>query len=743
MVTLRGGTPLFRHSRSNRKPPNRLLTGLAGGFWGQAAESRLRFLVVLPAVMVAVMSLLIALTPLPEPQVPLASRFLNQNGQTFATMFVENRRVIPFSEMPVSLRSAIVAIEDDRFYAHRGFNFRSLARAFAKNLIAGRIVEGGSTITQQLAKNLYLTQKRTITRKIREAILTIKLELRFSKQEILKMYLNTIYFGTGTYGVEVASQTYFGKRARDLTLSESALLAGLPRGPEIFSPFKNPDRARDRRDTVLNRMAELGFITSAQVAEAKSAPLGVIAPTSSGAGVAPYFVDLVVKEIGEEHPDIARDLARGGYEIVTTIDVNMQRAAERAFAQGIPPGSPDSKGIPQPQGALVAIDPGNGFIKAVVGGRESATNRFNRAVQAKRQPGSAFKPFLYTALLSEPYEFTAASMQVCEPVSFPGGAPGETYKPRDYGEPNYHYRPLSVREAIKVSDNVVAVRWMAAIGPKRVIDFAKKMGIGSPLAPNLSLALGTSEVSPLELTAAYAPLANGGYRVEPIAVLKITDRFGSVIAQRAPRREKVIDEKVAFIVTDMMKEVVRPGGTGARVLGVFDRPAAGKTGTTNEYRDAWFIGFTPDLVTTVWIGNDDPRKPVGAPGGRVSAPIWASFMAEALANAPVRDFAQPPGVIAVDICPETGLLPNFTSIPRREWFIRGTEPTTTCPQFQLPNLQAPPGAKQYPTPPGGPGATPDLLPGSQFRLFLNRLFGLTPDQGIRPGQAPRNVPGVR
>lgn len=657
---------------------------------------RLRVLVILPALIVAIVSLLIVLTPLPEPQVPLASRFLDQNGQVFATMFVENRRVIPFAEMPVSLRNAIVAIEDDRFFTHRGFNFRGLARAALKNLLAGRIVEGGSTITQQLAKNLYLTQKRTLTRKIREAILTVKLELKFSKQEILKMYLNTIYFGNGAYGVEVASQTYFGKAARDLTLPEAALLAGLPRGPEIFSPFKSPERARARRDTVLNRMAELGFITAAQAAEAKAVSLGVISPRPSGAGMAPYFVDLVVREISQEHPDIARDLARGGYEIVTTIDTKMQRAAERAFAQGIPPGSPDSKGILQPQGALVAIDPTNGFIRAVVGGREFATNRFNRAVQAMRQPGSAFKPFLYTAALSEPYQFTAASVQVCEPVTFPGGAPGETYTPRDYGEPNYHYRPLGMREAIKISDNVVAVRWMAAVGPKRVIDFARRMGIESPLEPNLSLALGTSEVTPLELTAAYAPLANGGYRVKPMAVLKITDRYGSVISQKAPRREKVIDEKVAFIVTDMMKEVVRPGGTGARVLEIFDRPAAGKTGTTNEYRDAWFIGFTPDLVATVWVGNDDLRKPVGAPGGRVAAPIWANFMAEALANTPIRDFAQPAGVIAVDICPETGLLPNFTSIPRREWFIQGTEPTTTCPQFHLPNLQAPPGARSSP-----------------------------------------------
>ncbi|MBX6378224.1 MAG: PBP1A family penicillin-binding protein, partial [Clostridia bacterium] len=623
--------------------------------------------------------LAVLLTPLPRAQVPQATQILDAEGRLAAKLFVENRTPVPLAEVPVALREAVVAVEDDRFYRHFGIDPIALVRALVINLRAGHIVEGGSTITQQLAKNLYLTRERSLGRKVYEAFLTLQLEARYSKDEILEMYLNQIYLGHGTYGVEAASRLYFGKPVRELDLAEAALLAGLPRAPETYSPFRNPDLALQRRRHVLNRMAELGYLKREQADAAAAEPLRLAQrPPRQRAA---YFVDYVLRQIEARHPEMTDSLYVGGYRIYTTMDLRMQEAAERALAEGLPPGRPDRRGVPQPEGALVAIDPRNGYIKALVGGRDPDHPRDNRAVEARRQPGSAFKPFLYAAVLSRGY--TVVDRQVCEFVRFPGRQPGEWYTPADYTEggrrPPYHNRPMSVREAVEISDNVVAVRWTDQIGPRAVIDTARAMGIQSRLEPTLDIALGSYEVTPLEMAVAYAPLANLGWAVEPVAILRIVGPDGQVVEEQRPRTRKVLDEGVAYILTDVLKGVLTRGT--ARNLGpLLDRPAAGKTGTTEFSDNAWFVGYTPDLVAAVYVGNDRPSPLPGA-GASLAGPVWARFMREALAGRPATDWSRPANVLSVRVSADDGLLPNFTSPTVEELFLAGTEPRTVSPIF--------------------------------------------------------------
>jgi 1A family penicillin-binding protein len=649
---------------------------------GAAALQKVaRISLVIALIAVTSFTVVVLITPLPEPHVPEASKIYDRNGELVASVFVENRVEIPFSEMPEHLRNAVVAIEDDRFYRHMGVDPIGLMRALYRNIRARKVVEGGSTITQQLAKNLFLTPERTVKRKVLEAILTEKLEIRYTKDEILKMYLNVIYFGEGTYGVEVASLTYFGKHAKDLSLAESALLAGLIRRPEAYSPFKDPEKAKSRQVLVLRRMVELGYITEedAKVAEVREI---TFAEKPVSRNLAPYFVGYVTDLLRKIRPDLSEaDLLRSGLEIHTTLDLDMQRAAEKALNDGLGQGTPDERGVRQPQGALVAIDPRNGEIRAMVGGRSFKESIWNRAILAERQPGSAFKPFLYTAVISSGYPPT--TRQLCAPVSFPGGRPGELWTPTDYGT-DYHYREMTIREAIKISDNVVAAKWVSIVGAGRIARYAGAMGIKSKLDINLSLALGTSPVTPLEMAAANVPLANGGMYFEPVALLQVNSRTGErLIGSTDVRRKsyRAIDESVAYIVTSMMKGVLEPGGTAGHVGWRLGRPAAGKTGTTDLYRDAWFIGYTPDLVTAVYVGDDDVRKPVGRSGGSIAAPIWADFMAEALRGVPARDFVMPPGVTTAQVCSVTGLLAGPACPSYREVFMMGTEPHIECPGF--------------------------------------------------------------
>ncbi|MDI3534704.1 MAG: penicillin-binding protein [Thermosediminibacterales bacterium] len=617
---------------------------------------------------------------LPETQVYTSSIIYDKNYKVIDRLFIQNRTQVSLNKMSKYLPQAFIAVEDYRFYKHIGIDPIGIMRALYVNLKAMKIVEGGSTITQQLAKNLYLTHERSLKRKIKEALLTLKLELLYSKKHILEMYLNQIYLGSGTYGVEAAAQTYFGKHAKELNLAECAMLAGLTRSPEYYSPFKNFEAAKARQAIVLNKMVEHGYISKTEAEKAKKTPI-ILAKPDLKISKAPYFTQYIINEIAKKNKDLVKNLYKGGYKIYTSLDLDIQETAKKALLSKLGKGTPDQKGILQPQGAVVVIDTHTGYILSMVGGRDYSNTQFNRAL-AQRQPGSAFKPFLYTAVIN--IGFNTTTTKICEPVQYPKGN-GEVYEPKDY-DGGYHYRPITVREALAISDNVVSVKWMYQIKPKRVIDLAKSMGISSPLSPNLSLALGSSAVTPLEMAAGYCPLANGGFAVTPIGLLKVEDKNGNIVLQNTIEKRKAIDENVAYIVTDMLKDVLKPGGTGSH-LKIYG-PAAGKTGTTQFNRDAWFIGYTPNISVSVYVGNDNPKKSLWSTGGWIAGPIWQEIINYSFTKYPAEDFPIPPGVKVVNICKTSLALPNWTCPTRREVFVSGREPKEWCTiNHLLPQVQ--------------------------------------------------------
>lgn len=601
------------------------------------------------------------------PEVSQPSRIVDANNKLITTIAQVNTVPVELAEIAPTMRQAIVAIEDDRFYQHNGIDLKGMARALYQNLRSGSIVQGGSTLTQQLAKNLYLGPERTLDRKIKELYYTIQLERTYTKDEILNMYLNHVYFGQGAYGVEAAARTYFDKTAQELTLGESAMLAGLPRAPSYYAPTTNFKGAQARQRVVLNRMVQLGMITPQQMEEALAEDIQVKAKTESFQQ-APYYVAEIIKYFKNKYPNAMEMLYTGGLTIQTSLDLDMQKAAEKALVQGLDKVNPDING------ALVAIDPQNGYIKAMVGGRDWQKSQYNRGL-AKTQPGSAFKPFLYAAALDAGY--TAASTITCEPVTYEqrGGPP---YTPVDH-KVGYHYRPFTLKQALTISDNVVTVQLANMLGPDTLVRYAKAMGIESELRPYLSLALGSSEVTPLEMAAAYGPLANAGIRAKPIYILKVTDSTGRVLEEHTSELAKVLDERVAYIVTDMLKAAVSPGGTAAQISWLVKRPVAGKTGTSDDYTNAWFVGYSPDLVASVYVGYDDKSKRVGLTGGDIAAPIWAQFMEEALGDRPARDFPVPEGVVKAEICAVDGLRASpLSSRTLSAYFIEGTEPKLPC-----------------------------------------------------------------
>lgn len=606
----------------------------------------------------------ILFTPLPKPHNPEVTEVLDAHGKVVSRLFIQNRIAIPVVEMPKHLLDAIVAVEDDRFYDHRGVDLTGIGRALIRNLKARQVLEGGSTLTQQLARNLYLSHDRTLLRKFKELILTGKLEIRYSKQEILGLYLNTIYFGRGIYGIEMASQTYFGKPTRALTVSEAALLSGLPRAPEFYSPLNNPEAAVGRRNLVLAKMASQGYLTPQQAEAAKKEPLRLAAPKPA-AGEAAYFLDLALRELRDRFPGVAENLYSGGYRIHTSIDMEMQKSAEQAVRAAAPAGD-DSVQV-----ALVAVEAATGYVRAVVGGVDPQVKR-NRILEPK-QPGSAFKPFVYAAAL-ETKRYTIVSTQLDSPVQFPGTQAGAVWRPQNYrGE--YSYSPTTMREALKRSLNVVTARWAEVLTPEPIVDAARRLGIQSTIDRNLTISLGSAAVTPLELATAYAPFANEGFRVTPIAIQRITDRQGRLIAEQRPTRERVIDPGVAFLITDMLRDVLAPGGTAAHGAGhLAGRPAAGKTGTTDDSVDAWFVGYTPDLVASVWVGTDENR-PSTRTGAANAVPIWANFISHALHGRPHRTWKPPAGVLRLEICRISGLRPNASCPTAAEWYLAGTEPT--------------------------------------------------------------------
>ncbi len=612
------------------------------------------------------------------------ARIYSDDDELLTELQEVRRTFVPLSQIPLSLKQAIIAVEDAQFYSHSGINFRGIARAAWNNLRYGRIVEGGSSITQQLAKVLFLTPDKSFSRKLKEAVIAVQLERRYPKDRILELYLNQIYFGHGSYGVEAASRTYFGKSVGELGLPEAALLAALPRAPGVYSPFDRPEIATKRRDFVLNRMTEMGFITKAQARRATSTALGLVPPERRRT-TGQYFVEYVHQMLeGKFGNDM---VYKGGLHVYTAINPAMQLAAEQALREGLRElrertgpkvaakgvkGKPTSTDV-RPEGALITVEPQTGYIKALVGGSDFSRSEFNRAVNARRQPGSAFKPFVYLAALEA--GLTPANVIDDSPVSYVG-RDGKAWKPENY---NNKYRGLTtLQRGIEESINVVTVKLLERVGISQVIQVARRLGITAPLNQDLTLALGSSEVSLLELTSAYAVLANLGMRMEPIAIRYITDAQGRLLEENIPQGREVARPEAAFVASHMLRGVVERGtGVQARALG---RPMAAKTGTTNDFSNAWFIGFTPNLVTGVWVGYDKPttlgRDETGA---RAALPLWAAYMRRALALVPAQDFLTPERVsmAVVDLdrgCREQAGSERAVIMA----FIEGSEPRTPC-----------------------------------------------------------------
>ncbi|MGQ9779660.1 MAG: transglycosylase domain-containing protein [Bacillota bacterium] len=599
-------------------------------------------------------------------------------GRFFA---LENREPIPLSQIPQVVRDAVIAVEDARFYTHRGVDLRAIARAAWADIRGGAFLEGGSTITQQLARNALLTRRKLLIRKIREAFYAMAIERKYSKDQILEFYLNQVYFGHGAYGIQCAAKTFFGKEAKDLRLEEAALLAGLLKSPKYFDPYLYPEKARARRTIVLQQMVKYGYITPAQAKAAEARPLGVV-PLRPRERRAAYFLEYIERQLSDKFQRL--ELDTGGFRIYTTLDNDIQAAAEAMVAQ-MRSGQPDAAGVIQPQVALVALDPATGYIKAMVGGRDFGNTQLNRADRAYRQPASAIKPFVYTAAIDS-REFTPASVLVDEPISFKN-SDGTLYSPRNY---DGKYRgAITLQEALEQSVNVIAVKLVERLGPARVASYAKKMGLESLVFSgrqndlNLaSLALGglTRGVTPLELAAAYTPLANRGIRVEPLAILKVTDREGNVLLEQRPRRRVVLDEATAYVMTNMLRRVVTHG-TGRQAYLDELHPVAGKTGTATRNVNAWFVGYTPNLLAAVWIGNDRQDQPLPFGSGE-AARLWAVFMRRAVEYLPVASFVPPPGVTPeIAICKESGELfgPDCPAADQDfAVFLEGTQPRVFC-----------------------------------------------------------------
>lgn len=700
-----------------------------------------------------------------------------------AEFFKERRIVLPFSKIPKTLINAFVASEDARFFKHEGIDLASIVRAFFKNLEAGTIIQGGSTITQQVAKSFFLSPEKSYVRKVREAILAYRIDKAFTKDEILFLYLNQIYLGHGAYGVEAAAQNYFGKSVCDLNLAEYAMIAGLPQAPSRYSPFQHPKKAKHRQIYVLNRMMNEGYITDIQATEAINTPLDIKPRRNWYIEEVPYYTEYVRKYVEKKY---GRDiLYNDGLTIYTAVNVEMQRAGRAALDNGLreldkrqgyrgplkhleseqfeafsqeiqgmiedhplAPGriirgvviavndskqkatvriggeqgclhlenmkwarKPDPEVAhyntmvkkvsdvlkagdvilvkingqqkdsgqwnlsleqsPAAQGALLCMQTETGYVKAMIGGRDFRVSQYNRAVQSRRQPGSALKPIIYAAALDKDY--TPATIILDTPIVFEDTENEFTWKPRNYEE-SFH-GPTLFRTALTKSRNVVTIKILKDIGIDYLIEYARKLGIQSPLTRDLSLALGTSGVSLLELAGAYAIFNNQGYRVKPCFVTRILDRDGYVLEENQPEAKKAVEKSTAYIITNLLQGVVQHG-TGWRIKAL-NRPVAGKTGTTNDLHDAWFIGYTPRYVTGVWVGFDE-EKPLGLheTGSKAASPIWLKFMQAILKDKPVQVFQVPDGVVFAKIDAETGLL----AVPESkktifECFKEGSVPT--------------------------------------------------------------------
>lgn len=601
---------------------------------------------------------------------------------------MEDRTIITLQDVPPKLLEAIILIEDERFFRHHGVDPIGILRAAAANLVAMRIVQGGSTLTQQLVKNYFLSPRKSFLRKANEALMALVIELRFSKAEILQAYLNEIYLGqrgaSSVSGVSEAAKFYFAKNVGQLSVAESALLAGMIKSPNAYSPFLHLERARERRDVVLARMKEEELLDDKEYAVAIAEP--IITPKHVVRVVtAPYFIDFVKQELAAFYPQEV--LESEGLRIFTTLDMTAQRAAEDVItsellrmetdlAYLLPKNHPE--GI---QGCLLALQPSTGFIRAMVGGREYAKSQFNRCIQANRQPGSTFKPFVYlTALDPERSRkaFTASSL--LDDVSFTMESGGEEWSPKNYDEEEHG--KVTLRTALEKSYNIATARLALDVGLEEIVTTARDAGITSPLTPVPAVALGAFEVSPLEMAVAYTIFPNGGVRAEPIAVRQVVTKEGQLLEREEIRMKRRFDPEPIFLTTHLLKGVIDRGtGQSVRARG-FDGPAAGKTGTTSNYRDAWFVGFTPELLTLTWVGYDDNAE-MKASGATAAIPLWTAFMKD-VAPESDRDFPSPRHVVLIKVDPATGGLsdsscPNFIV----EAFLEGTEPDYSCESVSL------------------------------------------------------------
>ena len=583
----------------------------------------------------------------------------------------EKRYWVSIDRIPLFLQKALVAIEDARFYEHKGIDIRGIARALIKDVVKGKMAQGGSTITQQLIKNKFLSGEKTIQRKVKEGLLAMEYERKYTKSQILEMYFNEGFFGNGAWGIAQAAQLYFDKNPEELNEAECALLAGVPKAPSRYNPLGEPAKIRDRRNLVLQRMVELKMIPPSQGEKLKNHILSVIKP-----GEAPYYLAHLRSKLIERYgPEI---IEQGGLEVTTAMDLPLQRLAEKFLSEGVRRISP---GL---QGALMCLDPNTGDVLATVGGVDFKQNPYNRAYFAKRQPGSAIKPLIYAAALDK--GIVPSSLWNDTPVAYNRGN-HELWKPLNYEKKLYG--ELTLRQALAYSNNIITVKLLDTIGVPYFVNFAASLGLSLRSPNDLSLALGTEEVTLNDLILAYTPLSNGGLRPEARTIVRVFDRNHNTWLENNPTVNPVLSPATAYVTTQMLKDVLIYG-TGKSIHTFSqERPAAGKTGTTDDYRDAWFIGYTPQLITGVWVGFDKPRPGgKGFTGGAVCAPIWARFMRSALADKPVMDFPRPDTVVSALIDPTTGYLANQDCpIKQEEFYIEGTQPTEYCPKHGGENLK--------------------------------------------------------
>lgn len=611
----------------------------------------------------------------------------DMNGKPLFSIPTQYRIEVPLNRISPSLRRAIIAVEDARFYEHDGMDAIRVVGAFFSNLRQGRPAEGASTITQQLARVSFLSRDKTLRRKLREAILAQRIEHIYTKDDIIEIYLNKVYFGDGLYGAEAAARGYFGKSAADLSLAEAAMLAGIVRAPSASNPTVDMARAIGRRNVVLKLMRDHHFITRAERDAAMGAPVTLRDDLRGGDPSGLHFREVVTRQLLDR---FGRDaIHKERLRVYTTIDPNMQKAAEAAVMEAVEAieARIRRRNGPPLQASLLALDPASGEVRAIVGGRDPARVGFNRALQAKRQPGSAFKPFIYAAALESGYSPATVVERLNDPIRILHGA----WLPEDE---HSTAGSMTMRAALRTSSNRAAVRTIEDVGIERAVSYAREMGVGA--LPNVpSVALGSGEVTLASLTAAYGAFAREGIVRDPIFIRRVEDQDGHVLMQADARARRVLSAETAFLMTTMLADVIESGTAMSARRAGFALPAAGKTGTTNRFVDAWFVGFTPKLVAGVWVGFDQPRTIVkNGFAGQLAVPLWARFMMRATQGDPPLWFNPPAGIVAVDVCRLSGQLPSegcryagsispagelsYKSMVYSDYFVHGREPLTTC-----------------------------------------------------------------